>query len=242
MEKHTLHARPVNAGSRGRHLPLAAALLAMATSAPSWADDKYFKVTITNLTKAQTFTPTLVTSHQPGVTLFTAGDLTQPAGDALEALAEGGETTMLADLLAMGPRVNDIAVAEAVPPGESRMVMVANGEDYRYLSLAAMLVPTNDAFVALNNVTGPKEDGELAVFYPLAYDAGTEPNSELCDDIPGGGVCGGLGGEGTNLSEDGEGFVHVHAGIHEVGDLASSVYDWRNPVARVTVEVIEIDD
>ncbi len=33
-----------------------------------------------------------------------------------------------------------------------------------------------------------------------------------------------------------EGFVHVHQGIHGVGDLLPSARDWRNPVAQVTVQ------
>ena len=32
-----------------------------------------------------------------------------------------------------------------------------------------------------------------------------------------------------------EGFVHVHSGIHGVGDLDEAARDWRNPVARIVV-------
>jgi len=49
-----------------------------------------------------------------------------------------------------------------------------------------MLIPTNDAFVALNNarpIIG-------SVHYTaVAYDAGSEPNDELCAYVPGP-VCG----------------------------------------------------
>jgi N-methylhydantoinase B/oxoprolinase/acetone carboxylase alpha subunit len=65
----------------------------------------------------------------------------------------------------------------------------------------------------------------------LVYDAGTEPNDELCANIPGP-VC---GGEGGSPDVDGEGFVHIHAGIHDIDDLPAQDYDWRNPGARITI-------
>jgi hypothetical protein len=37
----------------------------------------------------------------------------------------------------------------------------------------------------------------------------------------------------------GEGFVHIHAGIHGIGNLEASEYDWRNPVARITVRQVD---
>ena len=69
----------------------------------------------------------------------------------------------------------------------------------------------------------------MTVFVP-AYDAGTEINDESCDSIPGP-VCGGEGMSG----EDGEGFVSVHRGIHGVADLPAETYDWRNPVASISI-------
>jgi hypothetical protein len=32
--------------------------------------------------------------------------------------------------------------------------------------------------------------------------------------------------------------VHIHAGMHGIGDLDASVRDWRNPVAQVTIRRI----
>jgi hypothetical protein len=36
----------------------------------------------------------------------------------------------------------------------------------------------------------------------------------------------------------GEGFVHVHRGIHGVGDLKPIGRDWRNPVATVSIRLV----
>lgn len=96
-----------------------------------------------------------------------------------------------------------------------------------------MLLPTNDAFFALNKVDVPV--GHFTkTYFALAYDAGTEFNDEKCDNIPGPPtVC---AGEGFNLSrENAEGFVPIHRGIHGSGDLSAAKYDWGNPVATITV-------
>ena len=37
----------------------------------------------------------------------------------------------------------------------------------------------------------------------------------------------------TDLNDDGEGFIHVHRGVHGIGDLDAAEYDWRNPMLRV---------
>ena len=47
----------------------------------------------------------------------------------------------------------------------------------------------------------------------------------------------GPGGGGMPAGGE-EGYVHVHAGIHGIGDLDASERDWRNPVAMVTIELV----
>ena len=64
------------------------------TGASAFADE--YRVTVTNLTRGQQFTPILVASHRAGVRLFEPG---QPASMELEILAEGGATGPLAGLL-----------------------------------------------------------------------------------------------------------------------------------------------
>ncbi|MCU7818248.1 MAG: hypothetical protein KZQ57_05120, partial [gamma proteobacterium symbiont of Lucinoma myriamae] len=43
-------------------------------------------------------------------------------------------------------------------------------------------------------------------------------------------------------AEDGEGFVHINRGIHGIGDLAADVYDWHNPVAKITITRVRDHD
>lgn len=75
---------------------------------------------------------------------------------------------------------------------------------------------------------------EIGIGYSPAYDAGTEADDELCAHIPGPPtVC---GGEGFNPSQEGDvNFLHIHAGIHGVGDLSAATFDWRNPVAKIVI-------
>jgi len=89
-------------------------------------------------------------------------------------------------------------------------------------------------FFALNGAEGPRGDATLTLYSP-AYDAGGERNDELCASIPGPffAECGGPGG-GAKVG-GGEGYVHIHAGIHGIGDLIPAMRDWRNPVAQITI-------
>jgi hypothetical protein len=188
---------------------------------------EYLQVTVTNLTRGQIFTPILVASHNRRVQLFRLG---HPASDELAALAEGGDVAPLATVLHGKQSVKGVADSGGpLMPGATTTITVpAHGA--KRVSLAAMLIPTNDAFVSLNNVRAPLH-GSIT-YTAIAYYAGSEPNDELCTNIPGP-FC---GGEGGTPGVDGEGYVHVHAGIHGNFDVPADVYDWRNPVAQVTVK------
>ena len=212
-----------------RSLSVSVLVLALTASGAAYArGDSTFDVTITNVTQNQTFTPILVASHSDKVSLFVAGD---PAIEELEILAESGNPGPLTALLESDGEVGEVTDSGApLGPGESITISVATSGKFNNVSVAAMLVPTNDAFVAVNGVRGPKRKDAL-VIDALAYDAGSELNDESCASIPAGGGC---VGEGLSLA-DGEGFVHVHPGIHGIGDLSKAVYDWRNPVARVRI-------
>ena len=189
----------------------------------------HYEITVTNLTRGQSFTPILVATHKAGASLFTEG---APASPELAILAEGGNTAPLAVALGANPDVlGTTTIPGLLAPGKSITVKVKIGDRFDHVSMAAMLIPTNDGFFALNGVRGPKGQ-KLLSFESPAYDAGSEPNDELCASIPGP-VC---GGEGTSPNAGGEGFVHIHAGIHGIGNLPAADRDWRNPVASITIK------
>ena len=216
-------------------LPGLLGLLILTMSAGAAADGYYrkYEVTITNITRGQTFTPQLVVTHSRKVALFELG---KPAGLPLEILAEDGNTAPLTDALLGQPyEVSDVqTIPGLLGPGETTSITVEATRFHSRLSLAAMLIPTNDTFVALDSV--PLSRKGRTVMVP-AYDAGSEINDETCANIPGP-TCGGAGASPGS----GEGYVHISNGIHGVGDLEPAVYDWRNTVARVTVKRVKHDD
>lgn len=190
-----------------------------------------YEVTVTNLTRGQTFTPIMVASHRGEVELFEPG---KAASAELAALAEGGDIGPLSESLKATGRVMDIADSGGLlGPGESVVVTVeASSHRRTRITLAAMLIPTNDGFIALGNLPAPHYYRKAESHYSPVYDAGSEPNDELCASIPGP-VC---HGEPGSPGAGGEGVVHIHAGIHGIGDLDAATYDWRNPAAKVTIK------
>ena len=196
------------------------------------SDDGMYEVTVTNITQGTIFTPIMVATHQRGLKLFELG---ATASDELAQLAEGGNTAPLSGLLE-NQGAHDVVTGDGVLlPGHSMTLMVNVDDDHRYLSVASMLVPTNDAFFAVNGMRGPGKH-KSKIFMVPAYDAGTEINDELCVSIPGPPfIC---AGEGYNPNS-GEGYVYIHPGIQGNGNLEPASLAWNNPVAKVTVKFIK---
>ena len=204
--------------------------IAMIASTNAVADGApAYHVTITNLTNAISFTPILVASQRRAVSIFELG---APASDEITAIAEGGDISGLAATLEADPHVVEVQNSGGLlAPGDSVTVVVSAAHGARRISIASMMLPTNDGFIALDSVRAPKR-GSLTYYSP-GYDGGTEPNDEWCMHIPGP-TCNGAG-PSPGENPDDEGYVHVHRGIHGIGDLTASVYDWRNPVVKIRI-------
>jgi hypothetical protein len=195
----------------------------------AYAKDKTtrYEVTITNLTRGQILSPPVVISHNSNYHLFTAGN---PATPGLAELAEDADTGPLTDYLRTLPSVFDFKVAGGVIlPGSSATLKIKTKRGFQLVSAAAMLVTTNDAFMAAQGVYA-RPWGDVAVD-ARAYDAGSEVNNEQCAFIPGP-PC---GNGGVRDTEGAEGYVYIHAGIHGIGDLEPAEFDWRNPVASIMI-------
>ena len=194
---------------------------------------KHYEVTITNISKSLQFTPILFATHHPSIEFFELGE---PASPGLALLAEDGATDpLVAELASTGAVVDTANSADVLGPppllfaGQSVTVSIRGQHRRTRLSLAAMLLPTNDSFVSLDSVRLPIHGSRT--YYAKGYDAGSEPNDEWCANIPGP-TC---GGAGASPEAGGEGFVHIANGIHGIADLDAAVYDWRNPVAKVVI-------
>ena len=201
-------------------------LISAAYASATLAGDTY-QVSITNVTRGVSFTPILAITHKAGSPLFTLG---APASSELAAIAEGGATGPFKDaLFASGIAMDAASSSGLLAPGATASLIVKADGDFDYLTVAAMLLPTNDGFIAVNGMKLPDGKKTATVFSP-AYDAGSENNDESCASIPGP-LC-----NGEAFSDgQGEGFVHIHAGIKGIADLDAASYDWRNPVAKITV-------
>ncbi len=199
----------------------------IATVQASSETDLYYQITVTNLTRAQIMSPFIVSTHSKPFSLFTLGS---PATPELSALAQDADASGLAILMAGAPGSREVAISDGpVLPGTTVVVEIPAHRG-KYVSVASMLVTTNDAFTGLNGV---RVKGKFRSYRSVAYDAGAENNDESCAYIPGP-PC---GNGGATSDEAGEGYVYVHSGIQGVGDLDSSL-DWRNPVALITIKRI----
>lgn len=190
-----------------------------------------YEVTVTNLTQGQPLAPILAVTHSPWVSIFEEG---QAPSDGLAWLAEAGNGQPMADELAGMPGISDVQLGTTGPtmPGQSATVMISANWGASDISVAAMLGATNDAFYAIKNMRLPR--GWRSVTYMAsAYDAGSETNDELASTVAG------LGGEAYSPNDSGEGFVHIHPGVHGIGDLNAATMDWRNPVAKIVIKRVK---
>jgi len=210
-------------------------------------------VTLQNLTHGSHFTPLLVAAHNADTQVFKAGET---ASASLQAMAEGGDISGLVnDLSAGSASIIENPAGGLLAPGHSATTTVINtdGTDNNYLSIVAMVLPSNDGFVGVSSWPIPATPGTYTI-QGLAYDAGTEANNELLGAVDAGvpgnaGVPGAPGGRagtgGTGAAgADTNQRVHIHRGVlgdtnatGGVSDLDSRVHRWLNPVARIVVNV-----
>lgn len=202
-------------------------LLSLCFANLAYAGGAKYEVTVTNLTKSINFTPIMVAAHHKNVRFFELGE---SASEAVSSAAEGGDTSGIAAMF-NHPHDQVSSNGGLLIAGESATITFEGlGHNVRF-SVASMLLPTNDGFVAAQSIK-PNRGRSIKTQYLRAYDAGTETNDELCSSIPGP-RC---GGEPFSPNDHGEGFVYVHSGIHGIGDLSASDYTWNNPVLKVSIK------
>lgn len=188
-----------------------------------------WSVKITNLAYMQPFGPFFVMNHNNSAQrLFSVGRVSSPA---LATLAEDGSP---APLIASfnGTRGVKSAMAMGSPPlfgGKSFTFMVETSDMHPFISVASMAINTNDCFSGFTRV---RPSSGMTMDLP-GYDSGSETNDELCMNIPGPACSAFPKTNRTDLNDQGEGFVHIHRGMHGIGDLDAAEYDWRNPMLRV---------
>ena len=204
-----------------------------------------YEVTITNLNDTQWYTPPVVVSHHRRADVFEAGEA---ASGPVQGLAENGDVPGLVDALSGLRRVHDVEVAVSpdVPPlapGASITIELNATTQTRVLSVASMLICTNDGFTGVDSVRLPVRLGHEVTTYGYAYDAGTEINTEdFADIVPPcqelNGVSSddpGTGATNPDLAENG--VITMHPGVVGGNDLTEADHGWdiHAPAVAVTV-------
>ena len=192
-----------------------------------------FKVTLTNLTMGapaqggQIFSPPIFVTHGHGFSIGASGET---ASAELTALAETGNHAPLAALASGSDAVGSVIAFPpppegVVPPGGSVSTMVSASAGMGYLSLATMLVQTNDGIVLANSLPLFDEDSNPRSFTMdlISYDAGTEDNNELATHVPGPP----FGGMERAPTAD---VITPHPGIAGTADVGAA-FGWTEPTA-----------
>ena len=89
---------------------------------------------------------------------------------------------------------------------------------------------TNDGFTGIDGMNLPRNGSR--VYYLKSYDAGTEENTESAADLPA------LGGDGSPTTME---KIHYHPGIKGIADLDPAIFGWEDPVAKVTIKLVNKD-
>ena len=213
------------------------------------ASSEIVDVNISNLTQGIYFTPILIAAHNSDAYIYHLGEEASPD---MAALAEGGDISGVSlAITSAGGVVMENPAGGMLAPATYTTAMDFDTGEMGYLSIAAMVLPTNDGFVGLDSWPIPSTAGTYTL-YLNAYDAGSEANDEIVNGGGAPGVAGipinpgadgGVDATGVTNTETND-KVHVHRGVLgdtdlEGGpsDLDSRIHRWLNPVAKVVVTV-----
>ncbi len=227
---------------------LSAGFLAAGLTAASNAGAVQVRVEVDNLAPENgvTITPLWSGFHGGDFDLFDRGE---PASEALERLAEDGNTgPAMEAFAATTPNGVQGTMPTAIGPGQSIAMdfSLNDSEAQRYFSYAAMVVPSNDAFIANDNPRafsifdgeGKFTGADFVVKGDDVWDAGTEVNSEIPEETAL------LGQTEPNTGTDENGVVTEHPDLMDPGaggivdDTRFTNADFSEPgyeVAHITV-------
>jgi Spondin_N len=240
----------------------AAAVLTLGAALPAASDDgpdlRTYRVTLVNLTDGQPFSPPVAATHNRSMRMFQVGRL---ASDELAAIAQAGNQVPMFNLFNSSDEVTEaVDVGRPVtrvgtvvdppgPPGPfvDTVTFEITAERGDRLSLATMLICTNDGFLGLDAVRLPSHGARA--FLINGYDAGRENNTQDSQHLVD--PCTDLGpvplpGDPDGNVDDGAVLtnppmrIHHHPNIQDgVGELTVADHGWRDPVAVAVVSRID---
>ena len=192
-----------------------------------------YQITLDNLCpvtgekSSQPFSPPVFATHTRGFHMYQLGHF---ASYELSRIAEVGNGQPMAGMLSKQNRVYDIAQGSGVIlPGTSATFNIKGKPGFHQLSFAAMLGITNDGFTGVDGINLPKHG--TVTYYLHSYDAGSERNTELERDLAA------FGNPDARVPTHRR--IRRHRGILGIGDLDPAIYGWKDPVARLTITVME---
>jgi Spondin_N len=241
----------------------AAAVLTLSAALPAASDDgpnlRTYRVTLVNLTDGQPFSPPVAATHDRDMRMFRVGRL---ASDELAAIAQAGNQLPMFNLFNSSADVTEAVDVGAPltrvgtvvdPPGPmgpffDTATFEITAERGDRLSLATMLICTNDGFLGLDSVRLPSHGARA--FLINGYDAGRENNTQDSQHLVN--PCSALGpvalpGDPDGEADSGPGVSTVppmpirhHPNIQNgVGELTVAEHGWQDPVAVAVVSRID---
>lgn len=239
----------------------AAAGLTLSLAPAASAEVRDYQVRITNLTSGQPLSPPVLATHRA------VGALWHPSREAstgIKEIAENGNFSPLADDLRkrrVAGRIFDYGVGFSSPmfpgplvptgrpgaatfPASVTMHIRADSRRAPRLSVATMLVCTNDGFTGLDGYRLPAKVGRRVTVKAPAYETQSERNTEVLADIMP--PCQGLigvrspsGAPGTAQSNPAlaeSGAIIPHKGVIGGNELDPALHGWGpNPVVKFTI-------
>ena len=231
------------------------ALNSTVASADDDDDDKAtYKVTIQNMTRGQPFSPPVVATHRSKLRMFKVGKTASPE---LEAIAEDGNPVPMFDLFYDAKRVTEVVnigmpltpIGKIVDGITDAVTFDIKADEDDRLSMATMLICTNDGFTGLDRIRLPSKGAIIR--WPNGYDAGTEKNTELSVDIVDPCTKFGpvplSGAPDGNENDDVDTKPHMPIRHHmniaggTTVDLKKDMHTWNDPTAKVTITRISKD-
>lgn len=216
------------------------AILAIASA--STASAQTYRVTIKNLTANQNFVGIHTSFHRTPHFHFQTGSLLP---DPIAELFYPSILLAAAERDPVPSRTADRAMTRintSITPGNMMTFKFKATSKQKFFSFFSPLHATDDGFVGIDSARLPRKRNQSVTISANVYDAGLFENTEDCD----------LATVLTLLSPPPECAPHevvdvtlnpnspviIHSGIHGIGDLSAAKYDWKNPVAEISIQKI----